>query len=435
MHLTAQVSSRRMCLAIWTTCLTVLGTITSPLLVTIDGYGYIRSAQSLFTDQLATGYRWYREPLYPLFLKAIHGIFGNSDWPLVFTQTGLLVVSMLLTGLSVELVLKRQFGWIWWGALGALTVNPFYLVYGGMVLKQSLIVFFVALFVFLGAKESVQATTSSRRMLFAGVVTICAVLCSESLAYVSLGLGCILGSARAKQKPIISGTRFRAAVHTLGFSLAGAGLVALISFGAWSGWMKYRESAVRPSSVFVTDSFNPGVTLKNQLKDDPIKYIKRVANTARGTVMLGPTDNTNGIQENPLWLSWQNMFHCGHWDGLPDDDSARADGYFALSCRSEPLMGLRDSTESIYKYAYQFASFVFLSAFILSLIARFRKLWILILIPGWLLFIHSQRYSNDRYGLPLFPVGSVILMVTMMELVQTIRQVFRRRFRQVVDLI
>jgi hypothetical protein len=64
----------------------VVACIAVPFKVTVDGILYLSSAKSLFKRAFRTDYVWFREPGYPLFLRAIH-FLGNDGMYITLIQS------------------------------------------------------------------------------------------------------------------------------------------------------------------------------------------------------------------------------------------------------------------------------------------------------------------------------------------------------------
>ena len=62
--------------------------------VSVDGALYLASAKAFLEEEMPFQYHWIREPLFPMFLRATHVIFGNSDVFFTIAQSILLVVAI-----------------------------------------------------------------------------------------------------------------------------------------------------------------------------------------------------------------------------------------------------------------------------------------------------------------------------------------------------
>ncbi len=143
-----------------------------PLTVTWDGYLYIGSGFSLFTNNFLTDYHWLREPAYPIFIRICYAIGGYTF--LIFIQFSLLTIAILQTKRLIEKLIpiagKRN---LWIGSYLALFTLA---GYAATILQQVLFISItVALMSLLQKKES------SHRLMGIGLLSILAALTSVLL--------------------------------------------------------------------------------------------------------------------------------------------------------------------------------------------------------------------------------------------------------------
>lgn len=124
----------------------IISLLAIPTQITVDGIFYVASAKAIFSPDFADFYIWYREPGYPLFLKAIH-LLGNSA---LYVQAA----QALCMGLSVWMLLyafRRSLGFhnvtrFQVGLALLFMFNPMFFSYSGNFLQQALFCFFLASF-------------------------------------------------------------------------------------------------------------------------------------------------------------------------------------------------------------------------------------------------------------------------------------------------
>jgi hypothetical protein len=393
-----------------------LAAVCFPLLVSVDGYNYISSADVLFSSDMSETYSWFREPGYPFFLKSIHGLFGSSDISLSLIQGASLAAGVLFsfkalhregTALSKLSLLVLLIGF----------VNPVFLGYASMVFRQPLFTFLLCLLVLLISRYLTASATSTIRTF--GIFFVLVLLGSSlSRMFVFVGLfpGAILLISwihrRRKSSPGVN--RWRIFALPISLMLC-ASLVVLIS---WFGWQSASNELEKTSDKKAEGVFSLSGALESAFQLGPVGFAKQFVFMTRSTLMLGPTDNAGGLSENQLWSDWQldpnNL--CGAWDGVYGEEAENAKFYLSSSCRSfygQRIMSALKEPGLLY---YRMCSICFL---LFPLYLTFRRQWkslIVFSIPLWFLILHAARdYSNDRYGIPLYPFGLIAFVIMMQD--------------------
>lgn len=110
-----------------------------PTLTTNDGTTYISSALSIFSTQAFENYYWIREPVYPLFLKALLNFGDNFGVALIFIQSSFLFFSFFLGyRLSLNLFKFREGFLINLLFISVLFASGYFASYAAIVLQQAL---------------------------------------------------------------------------------------------------------------------------------------------------------------------------------------------------------------------------------------------------------------------------------------------------------
>ena len=121
-----------------------------PVLITNDGTTYIASGQHLFSELELTHYYWIREPLYPLFLRALSlntplGIFALKAIQTIFIYGSVFLIFELIA--KFFQIKVKIFHIISIFIIITLTFN--YSIYSSIVLQQALLTAIGALFTLL----------------------------------------------------------------------------------------------------------------------------------------------------------------------------------------------------------------------------------------------------------------------------------------------
>ena len=384
--------------------------LSMPLIVSIDGYNFLDSARSLFSSDAADSYSWYREPGYPAFIKFFHGVFGNADIWITLPQ-GIAMIGAL--GI-LWYVLAEHFSRVQRLVGGTVitigVLNPVYLSYSSMVLRQAYLTFVIAGFCGLVAKSYKE--TSLRGQLkvvtWAVALVLVGVSLSAVIAYVAVVPFLILLVNLTRISLAIDRSRQRVRA-TLAVPLVVITLFITLG-GSWVAWDSYKTSQENGAPRGGGTNFQLNDALQDAFNHGLIGFSEQFLSKARITLMLVPSDNSGAILENELWTGWQTNpdNRCGAWDGLPQEIVAKARAYVTSTCRSAFGQRVTKLLREPGLTVYRFVSLAFL---IFPLYLALRRRWThlaIIATPLWFLILHSSRnYSNDRYGIPLYPIGLV----------------------------
>lgn len=385
-----------------------------------DSWFYLANARSIFSDDMQSFYYWVREPGYPLFIRALTEIFGNQDLLIVAVQSAMMSVSVFIVvkhGRLKDQAEKTPF------VNSAVIIGIFtsqYFGYSATILKQPLLVFLSALTV--AAIRYVQSST--RRPIISWLGAMLAVFVSSfisiSLSYTWTVVGvvtviyavCRPGRVSAV-KPRIAIDIGKIIVYTLltlfvSFQVIDSGRAILTSYES-------RVSGVVSDKTRLVETSSSGAI--GRMLSDPSSEIAEALQNVRSLTMLGPTDNYEGVKENNVFSAAQleSRWICGLFDDYePDPWTERFieyGRYLETSCRS-PMF--QDLLRFLHPYTYRFYQLSMLSMSLYVPLILFKRRFhdLALFAPAvWFLTLFSfgVRYTNDRYGLILFPFGLLAL--------------------------
>lgn len=398
---------------------TIVSVTAVPLKVTVDGVLYISSAKSLFKSELATHYVWYREPGYPLFLKAIHYL-GNDGLFVIAAQAICLGLASFIALYAVRRMLRQTNVTVAQVLLTVvLTLNPMYLIYSALVLQQALFALQLA-FCGLGVVWALRRPSWLRRstllilVMLNYFVSIWTSIGWLYLALVPTALTIVLCFWPATLKQLRRATTV--AWKSVTGLLLSVGIVALcalvyvVGLQVYSGWeavkAPYLSSAQVPGAVIEPLSSVPYIPTAQEM-------------TSRMLALMHMGTIEPYTQENDLFLRQQMLpdWAFSQWDTkfIAEPYSSYADGYFSLPNPSDMLHDVIAKNSGWAPTLYSTAFVGFLLALALALVRRTWGLLLVLSVP--LAFIAVYAASNspiDRYGIPAYPwaVASVVVLFT-----------------------
>ena len=398
---------------------TIVSVVAVPLKVTVDGVLYISSAKSLFKSDFATNYVWYREPGYPLFLKALHYL-GNDGLFVVAAQAICLGLASFIALYAVRRMLRQTNVTVAQVILTVLlTLNPMYLIYSALVLQQALFTLQLALCA-LGVVWALRRPAwLSRSALLILVALNYFVAIWTSIGWLYLGLVPVTLTIVLCLWPETL-RQLQKATTLLWRSLAGfllaVGIVALcalvyvVGLQAYSGWDAVKAPYLRNAQV-------AGAVIEPL---SSVPYIPTVQEmTSRMFALMHIGTISPYTQENDLFLRQQMLpdWAFSQWDTkfIAEPYSSYADGYFSLPNPSDVLHNVIAKNSGSAPTLYSAAFVGFLLALALALVRR--KWGLLLVLSTPLAFIAVYAASNspiDRYGIPAYPwaVASVGVLLT-----------------------
>lgn len=387
-----------------------------PPQVTVDGIFYVSSAKSLFSKQFAHLYTWYREPGYPLFLRAIH-LFGDSALLVVLAQ-GLCIAAGIAI---VTYVSRRALGFhsvtrIQLAVTLIFACNPIFIMYAGNFLQQAffcLLISGFALIVEWSRKLPTFLTTTKLILIAVGLYMVSIL---TSIGWLYFGLiplwisAFVLFQKKWKLKKLkLSAKSFtlKAAVVLIAFaSIYGLGR---ITYAGWETFkLPYTENL--EARTYVVKPLE-----KLPIIPDPIYLGSRML-AVMDFIHVEPYEPQNEIF---LGASMTKGDPKADYDGayINKPYSTYAYGYFSMenpSIIGHSVITLFSPIASTL-YKVLFAVFIFFSAFI-AIKRNWATLFILS-VPWSFIFIHAANGTPvDRYGIPtyIFAVVYSALSITLL---------------------
>lgn len=391
-----------------------------PILATVDGIIYVANAKSILTDDFASIYTFYREPIYPLFLKVVHFV-GDAGVLVVFSQALFLASAGLVAFLSIYRLLhfgkpqRWQYLLLW-----LMLTNPMFLLYSGTILQQALFSLQLAIFALL-LSLALKPHKSVKPWIIALSVLVWYLLAIfTSIGWIYLGLFPVSVTllalvwrffyVRLKQddKSVPKLAILLLAAVSIPLTLVGTYFVGTQTYNVWEEY----------KAPFIAESQDDGYVIK-PLEEVP--YIPTPAEMTNRTlalmnmVVIEPYE-----KENDLFMSIQmrRQSPSSVWDSAFEGEpqASYALNYFVITNPGEIL-------HNGYARLASFAGIWYHTAFVVmwatSILLLLRKKWlasaILILAPINFLLVYAASNSPiDRYGVPTyaFAAGSTIIFLT-----------------------
>lgn len=385
-----------------------------------DSWFYLANAQSIFSDDMQSFYYWVREPGYPLLIRLVTEIFGKQDLTLVVIQSVMMSLAILIVVKygSFQGESKRpRF------VKSAILIGIFtsqYFGYSATLLKQPLLVFLSALTVvairYIQSRRGRPITTWLGTMMivfFSSFISI-----SLSYTWVIVGVLTVIYTIclpnRDGEVPLTSVRKLgKIIVYSiltvfLSFQVIGSGRSILSSY-------EVRVTGVVSDKTRLVETSSSGAI--GRMISKPASEIAEALQNVGSLTMLGPTDNFEGVKENNVFSAAQleSRWICGLYDDYnPDPWTERFieyGRYLETSCRSPLAQNL---LRAIHPYTYRIYQLSMISMFLYVPLILFKRRFhdLALFAPAiWFLTLFSfgVRYTNDRYGLVLFPFGLLAL--------------------------
>jgi len=380
---------------------TILSMVAVPLKVTVDGIMYIASAKSLFQPDFGTDYALFREPGYPIFLRALHYL-GDDGMFIIMAQA-----LCLGTASFIALYAVRQ-------ALGhgdvtvpqvvvtiLLTLNPMFLIYSALVLQQALFTLQLALF----ALGVIWAIHRPRQLSRPGLLVLVALnyvtAIWTSIGWLYLALVPVVLTVIVSYWPTVLSKLSQAATALWNV------LVYAVGLQVYSGWEAVKAPYLKNTSI-------PGAVIEPLSSVPYIPSAVEMTQRMFALMHMGTVDPYT--KENDLFLRQQMVPGWGisQWDTayVREPFTSYAPGYFSLPNPSVVVHTFfaHVSPESPFLYSATFVGF--LLALGLSLIRRKWRLLLVLLVPLAFLAVYAASNSPiDRYGVPAYPWASACVVV------------------------
>lgn len=401
----------------WVAALTVIGlpvlvsALAIPMRVTVDGILYISSARSIFTDNFAETYAWFREPGYPVFLAAVH-LFGGAGFALVIVQALCLCTAAFIGVYCAVRALGRERASVGLVVLvTVLVLNPMYLIYSALVLQQALFALQLALFALALSWAIRPVRRLSPWVLLAGTAVNYVLCVWTSVGWIYLGL-----LPTAAVLVLVVGRAVGARVSRRGLLAAAAVLVSMVVavgavyalgltvYGLWTSFRDAHAAAATdiPTSVISPQAI-PGIPTVQ------VEILRMLALMHIGTV-------GDYVYENLLFLQDQLLRGYPH---------AEFDTAFVKAPYSEFALGYFQLTDPVqflfrpYSIAARIASplyaLVWAGGILSIVVAVARSKWqllVFMLLPFSYVAVYALSNSPiDRYGVPAYALVAVSVSV------------------------
>lgn len=401
----------------------VVSVLAIPTQITVDGIFYVASAKALFSPDFAYYYIWYREPGYPLFLKAIH-LLGNSA---LYVQA----IQALCMGLAVWMLLyafRRSLGHdnvtrLQIGLAIVFMFNPMYFTYSGNFLQQALFCLILATFaVFVEWSRKLPKNLSDVKLgLFALILYVMGILTSIGWLYLSLFPLLLIWANMVRRSVArrISSRPPRSRMLTWVLSVLSVIALLATSYGVgratYAGWEAYK-APYAAQATYDTTVVAPLETVPTL--HDPVYIATRFL----ALMDIGHIDQYEPQNEIFSEAAMRLRFVKSEYDtayvNLPTTDYAP--GYFALS---DPSI-IAHTIFAIFAPASQLAYKAMYALFaLLALLLLWKRRWgalALALIPMSFIFIHAANNTPvDRYGIPGFTFAIALSAIFIGDLITT----------------
>jgi len=422
--------------------------IAVPLQVSVDGYFYLSSAKSLFTEDRDRFYAFVREPGYPLVLRFIHDVLGSADVWLGLAQGFMLGFAVFFIGFLILPPRRNLRTVVLFIALYLAAINPVFFAYSGYVLQQPWQAFLMAAWFVLMWLALMRPTLGSALGALAGgiILAVVSAWSSIALSYLQyLGLtvlvACVLwrawGALQRRRveralaaapalglsqiSPSVAGTRRQqvAIAVVLLLSLVGAGVIGMTATRSTEGWYAAGQAAVSEgrNELQPAAQITPQEAIGYNLAA-PWLLMRRLPTLVFGVgavTMLGPTVSADRVQENVVFsrISVNPQWICGAYHDFtfyPYTDYAR--GWFTQTCRDRWAQAILADYAPWGAWLYRLASIALLTVWVpLLILRRWRDLLLLLPAYGFLAAYVSVNFLIDRYGVPLYPfgIGAILL--------------------------
>jgi len=383
-----------------------------PLKVTVDGHLYMSSARALFTDKMVSNYYFIREPFFPFMLKIIKFFFGNNDLGVIAVQASLLSGSLVIVAFIVLDTLKIKKINIFLSILFIVfSLNPFFLMFSGLILQQSLFTFsltLLSLCIHLGfvAKQKVHQLYI---FIFLILIQITNILIAKQFFVMNLVTMIVLIYVfyYKNSQLLPNPTKEPKSRYFLLLLVS-----ILFQFAIYSVWDNFKDSTTKAGGT--SDSFFSDY---RYLPPSPVNGLTTYLDNF---LALGHVGTSNEFQFSELTIYLEFMFHpnyrCGAYDSfemLPYTDDSNK--YLNLNCRSFHLQQFYVKFFPLFEFFYVAGYLFAITTYMLIPIIRSVRRLFLVFLP-YIVFLTLYTYliaGIDRYGVSVYPftVGMILLSV------------------------
>jgi hypothetical protein len=379
--------------------MTVYAGLAARYVVSVDGALYLASAKSFFEDQMPFQYHWIREPLFPVFLRAVHVLFGNSDLVFTIAQSILFVAAVrLLLNRSIkrnELVKDL--------ALVFIVGNSIAIGYVGAVLQQIWMLTGLCLIAWY-AIGFVERRIIDRRLIFESILV--GIVCGLVSVFLLLPLGITMAAMGIAL--LLEDLKFKnASGRTIGRYFVATSMPVIFALTFLGAWFGFKAIELQK---------NPDPSFNAWIWDYEATYLQEGQTKA---MVIKPLLNIGFDLPSP-WVSENDIYgmglpneRCGGGvSQIPEFAYAYTGDYFESTCRPSWAYKLAHYSHGI---SDRFLTFALSLGFLCTLTFGFlfSRRAFLISLPGSTL-IAFYWYSGagiSRYGFPVFATATISIVV------------------------
>jgi hypothetical protein len=397
--------------------LPVVNVFISPTIVTYDGFRYLASAKSLFTDDFLQFYDFTREVGYPFFIKVIFEIFGYELKTLFVAQVFIVTLGTLLLLRLVDV------SNVYYVFVAICLMNPIFIIFVNSPLQQGLIYFMVVV----NSLVIKEFLVKDNYYIFLRNTLVFMIFASQiSIILIYLGLTAHILTILVTRKLNIR------QIHQYLFVLISLVILLTVVKNEITVKNRFNENVNVYGSyvnIEVKDIVYPYI---QQLKEGQVKVlIQKWAFAFKGNLMLGPTSNVDGVQEGLAYTTRTLLYgdECGFIENYPDkvviNYLLRSNPSVSLSCNEANqfqriyTQNLLFTAQSVYK--------MFIVGYLLIGLIGLRFLGIKTFLPLYLspliliLIFTTTLVGIDRYGSFLYPYAIIVCVSIVSNLVKYLR--------------
>lgn len=387
-----------------------------PLLVTIDGIVYVANAKSILTPDFQEIYTLYREPGYPLLLKAIH-FWGDAGVLLVLTQAALLASAGIMAFHSITRLMGRAQATLWeLGLLWIFLANPMFLGYSGTVLQQALFTFQLAGFALL-LSWAIERPSWIRAWVIA-LVTLAWYISgiATSIGWIYLGLFPVSATLWMLVLPTIrsfSSKNYQKRAVKTALIVLSIPLVFIITYAIGRQTYQLWEDFKKP---YISQQQTEGYVIK-PLESVPAvptpSYLAVRTLSLMNMVVIEPYEKENDLF---MGIQMRRQSPSSSWDSAweVEPQASYALNYFVITNPGEILHNGYARLALIAPIWYQVSLVImWLLPMWLLIRRKWKPLWIFVLAPINFLLVYAASNSPiDRYGIPTYAFAAASVVVS-----------------------
>lgn len=361
--------------------------------ISYDSHLYLASAKSLFWPGMETWYHWIREPLYPALIRLSTGLFGSVDIGLVTVQTAAVVTAASVCfkeWFPTSPLLRRT------GLLLTLA-NPIVIGFIGFVGQQAIFLALLCLSLAWVHRAKVPSSKRPKRFIAVSAALGAAlVLLSATLLTVVMGIALHVFLSREDANP----SHGRTVLARPPVVLTLAAVVAL------AGWWSYK--AVVTSDTVSAYPYSEWIWDYSQSKSE--------FNAAEKLLALLSLGRDGTVPPSPV--AWELTIYGGIDEahggrcGFEDPGDLAADyseGYLEITCRPAWASAVNASLAPAGLVLHRISMLALVLSVAAAAIFRPARPFAVITIAYLAPYVVAAGIS--RYGVPLYPVGILLLLL------------------------